>query len=71
MSAQAVKEIINPAFRNAFTKVVLEIGNGPDDHLQYANFFDLSVIPDELLTKPLFIHLDMSLSGDMTGIAGS
>lgn len=71
MSAQAVKEIINPAFRNAFTKDVLEIGNGPDDHLQYANFFDLSVIPDELLTKPLFIHLDMSLSGDMTGIAGS
>lgn len=71
MSAQAVKEIINPALKNPFTKDVLEIGNGPDDFLQYANFFDLSAIPEDLLTKPLFIHLDMSISGDMTGIAGS
>lgn len=71
MSAQAVKEVINPALKNPFTKDVLEIGNGPDDFLQYANFFDLSAIPEDLLTKPLFIHLDMSISGDMTGIAGS
>jgi hypothetical protein len=71
MSAQAVKEVINPALRNPFTKDVLEIGNGPDDFLQYANFFDLSAVPEDLLTKPLFIHLDMSISGDMTGIAGS
>mgnify|MGYP006935594051 FL=1 len=23
------------------------------------------------MSKPLFIHLDMSISGDMTGIAGT
>mgnify|MGYP003571242542 CR=1 FL=1 len=28
-------------------------------------------IPKELMSKPLFIHLDMSVSGDMTGIAGT
>jgi hypothetical protein len=70
MSAAAVKEVINENIKNPFTKEILEVGNSPDDRLQYSNFFDLSVIPEELKALPLFIHLDMSISGDMTGIAG-
>lgn len=55
---------------NPFVKDILEIGNAPDDRLQYYNFFDISKIPDDIRYKPLYIHLDMSLTGDKTGIAG-
>ena len=57
-------------YENPFTKDVIEVGNLPDDHLQYANFFDLTKINPSDISRPLFIHLDMSLSGDKTGIAG-
>ena len=40
------------------------------DYTQYSNFFDLSRVNPRDLVRPLFIHLDMSLSGDKTGIAG-
>jgi hypothetical protein len=39
--------------------------------VQYSDFFDLSRVPENLKSKPLYIHLDMSLSGDKTGIAGT
>jgi hypothetical protein len=55
---------------NPFVKDILEIGNAPDDRLQYYNFFDISKIPENIRYKPLYIHLDMSLTGDKTGIAG-
>lgn len=57
-------------YQNPFTKDVIEVGNSPDDHLQYANFFDLSKVDSSDISKPLFIHLDMSMTGDKTGIAG-
>ena len=64
---QAVKK---EQLSNGFTKDIIEVGNGPEDNLQYSDFFDLSRIPADLKTKPLYIHLDMSLTGDRTGIAG-
>ena len=61
-------------YQNPFTKDVIEVGDGPDDHLQYANFFDLNKVSANDRAKPLFIHLDMSTGqkgkGDKTGIAG-
>lgn len=57
-------------YRNPFTKDIIEVGNAPDDHLQYANFFDMSRVSPSDISRPLFIHLDMSMSGDKTGIAG-
>lgn len=57
-------------YQNPFTKDVIEVGNAPDDHLQYANFFDMLRVNPRDKTRPLFIHLDMSISGDKTGIAG-
>lgn len=56
--------------RNPFSKDVIEVGNGPQDKAQYWDFFDMSAVPSEMKRKPLFIHLDMSISGDKTGIGG-
>lgn len=70
ISGQAVQDCINPNRLNPFAKDILEIGNAPDDRLQYYNFFDKDKIPMEWRSKPLYIHLDMSISGDKTGIAG-
>lgn len=57
-------------YKNPFTKDVIEVGNNPEDKLQYANFFDLSQISPEDMARPMFIHLDLSTTGDKTGIAG-
>ena len=69
ISPTAVNNCINKAYHNPFPDI-LEIGTGSDDIAQYKNFFNLSYIPKEMISKPLYIHLDMSISGDMTGIAG-
>ena len=65
---------IKSDYENPFTKEIIEVGNAPDDHMQYANFFDLSKIPAEMKARPMWIHLDMSSGGlgkgDKTGIAG-
>ena len=70
ISGPRIAEIENKEYQNAFTKEIIEVGNGPDDSTQYYEFFDLSRIPSELKSKPLYVHLDMSLSGDKTGIGG-
>ena len=69
MSGTIVSECINEEYKNPFPDII-EVGNGPDDLAQYKNFFKLDYVPKELMSKPLYIHLDMSVSGDMTGIAG-
>ena len=58
------------SIRNPFTKEILTVGNAPDDEAQYKDFFDMSAVPEDMMSKPLYIHLDMSLTGDKTGIAG-
>lgn len=70
ISGEAVKDIIGDDRSNPFVKDIIEVGNAKDDTAQYYDFFDLSKVPNELKSRPLFIHLDMSVSGDMTGIAG-
>ena len=69
MSGQIVSDCINAEYKNPFPDVI-EVGNGPEDTVQYKNFFKLDYVPKELMSKPLYVHLDMSVSGDMTGIAG-
>lgn len=70
INGAAVNDILTDRIKNPFTKEILEIGDAPDDDVQYYNFFDISKIDPNLKSKPLFIHLDMSYTGDMTGIAG-
>ena len=69
MSASIVSECINTDYKNPLPDII-EVGNDPNDTAQYKNFFKLENVPKELMSKPLFVHLDMSISGDMTGIAG-
>lgn len=63
LKAAKTKEYVNP-----FVNDILEIGT--DDELQYSNYFNMSLVNQDDLEKPLFIHLDMSSANDKTGIAG-
>lgn len=57
-------------YKNPFTKEIITVGNGKNDTTQYSDFFDLNLVDPKLKSRPLYIHLDMSISGDKTGIAG-
>ena len=70
ISGVRLNQIKLDTYKNPFMKDVIEVGNSPDDIAQYSNFFDMSRVTPRDLSRPLFIHLDMSLSGDKTGIAG-
>ena len=70
ISGVRLQSVKSDKLKNGFTKDIIEVGNAPTDKLQYSDFFDINNLPQDLLLKPLFIHLDMSLSGDRTGIAG-
>lgn len=70
ISGQAVTDILSSNLKNPFSRDIIEVGNAPDDTAQYYDFFDITKIDPKLKSKPLFIHLDMSVSGDKTGIAG-
>lgn len=69
MSAERVADAIDVTIQNPMPDVIV-VGNGKDDLAEYENFFDMSKVPQEYMDRPLFIHLDMSVSGDKTGIAG-
>lgn len=63
-------DIKTKEYENPFMKEIIEVGNARDDTAQYSDFFDLSKVDYNIKSKPLYIHLDMSKSGDKTGIAG-
>ena len=56
--------------KNPFTKDIITVGDGQDDLAQYKDFFNLDYVDKSLMSRPLYIHLDLSLTGDKTGIAG-
>lgn len=68
ISGMRWNEIKVDDYVNPFVKEIIEVGT--EDELQYADFFDLQKVPTALSSKPMYIHLDMSTSGDKTGIAG-
>lgn len=70
ISGARLEDVKTDKYRNAFVKDVIVVGNSKDDFSQYSDFFDLSRIPKDIYTKPLYIHFDMSKTGDKTGIAG-
>ena len=63
-------EIKTKEYENPFIREIIEVGNAKDDIAQYSDFFDLSKVDYNIKSRPLYIHLDMSKSGDKTGIAG-
>lgn len=70
LSGPRIAAIKNEEIKNPFSSDILEIGNNPEDNTQYYDYFDLDSIDTKLLQYPMYIHLDMSISGDKTGIAG-
>lgn len=70
IAGSRVSAIKKEGLQNLFTKEIITVGNAPDDKTQYYDFIDLSRLDKRMLEKPLFIHLDMSISGDKTGIGG-
>lgn len=70
IAGDRVANIIKEDYKNLFVKDVIEVGNAADDDTQYYDFIDLERLDRKLLSMPMYIHLDMSISGDKTGIAG-
>ena len=52
---------------NTFSKEIIK--TGLKDNLQIKDFFLPEVVPEILYTKKIYIHCDLSKSGDMTGIS--
>lgn len=71
LSGPRIAAIKKEGIKNPFTKEIITVGNNPEDKTQYYDFFNMDNVDKSLMEKPLFIHLDMSLSGDKTGIAGT
>ena len=63
-------EVKTDTYSNPFTKDVITVGNAEDDDAQYSDFFNIANISKEMKNKPMYVHLDLSKSGDKTGIAG-
>lgn len=53
---------------NPFTQEV--IMTGIKDELEIKDFFVLNKVSNDIIKKPMFIHIDTSLTGDNTGISG-
>lgn len=70
ISGPRIAEVKNSAIKNPFTKDIIEVGNAKEDTTQYSDFFNMDFVDKSMMEKPLYVHLDMSVSGDKTGIAG-
>ena len=70
ISGERITQTKTESFENPFTKDIIEVGNAQDDITQYSDYFDITKVDPIMKTRPLFIHLDMSLTGDKTGIGG-
>ena len=69
ISAERVENVISDEIKNPLPDII-KVGNGEDDKSEYKDFFNTTNVPKDMIRMPLFIHLDMSVSGDKTGIAG-
>lgn len=70
ISGPRIAAVKKSTLRNAFKKDIIEVGNGKEDTTQYWDYFDIEAINPKLKYMPLYIHMDMSVSGDKTGIGG-
>jgi hypothetical protein len=71
ISGPRLAAVKSEKFKNAFIKDVIVVGNAVDDTAQYKDFFDMGRIDPILKSRPLYLHFDMSISGDKTGLAGA
>lgn len=68
ITQEVLNSCISKVRRNPFYSDILQIGT--KDNYTIEEFFHLSEIPSIYKKYPLFIHLDLSLNTDRTGISG-
>lgn len=64
---EAISKCINTTRRNPFYTEIIQ--TGVKDNMAIEDFIHLNEVPDSLKRVPLFIHLDLSLNTDRTGIS--
>lgn len=68
ITQDVLTQCINTSRRCPFYQDILQIGT--KDTYTIQEFFHLSEVPSEYKHMPMFIHLDLSLNTDRTGIGG-
>lgn len=68
ITQEAITQCTTTERRNPFYSDVLEIGT--KDKFTIEEFFHMKEVPPILKRTPIFIHLDLSLNTDRTGISG-
>lgn len=68
ITQESIAQCIDPTLHNPFFNEVLTIGT--KDTYTIEEYFHKEVISPELFKYPMFIHLDLSLTTDRTGISG-
>lgn len=68
ITQEAISACITHSRRNPFYTEILSIGT--KDTLTIEEFFHIEDVPPDLKRMPMFIHLDLSLNTDNTGISG-
>ena len=62
--------IVEPCIGDGKNPFVSEIiKTGLNDNKQVKDYFDPNIVPEILYTKKIYVHCDLSKSGDMTGIS--
>ena len=69
ITQDSLDAVINKERKNPFFSDVLSIGT--KDSLTIEEFFHIEVIPKEILNADWFLHLDLSLNTDRTGMGAS
>ena len=67
-NSDRVISCISESLVNPFKTEVITLGL--NDTYTLSDFFDTSVIPDNVKGAPVFLHLDASVKGDRTGLSG-
>lgn len=67
ISYESVSKCYSKLRKNPFGTNIISIGT--QDDFQIQDFFHPELVDQSLITKQIFIHLDMSVTGDRTGIS--
>jgi len=65
---EMLTKVINTQRRNPFYSDILQ--TGVKDNIAIEDYFHIEEVPPELKRVPIYIHLDLSLVSDRTGISG-
>lgn len=69
ITQDVIDKCISTDRRNPFLQDILQIGT--KDNYTIEEFFHLDFIPSYVKSMPMYIHLDLSLNTDKSGISGS